>query len=222
MSRLHSVLCGSDRMLWGLALCQGEFVLCALVTQPPPPSIVIAVQVRRLRDERGWSARELGERMAAEGATWDRSVVANLESGRRRSVSVEEWLTLARVLDVAPIHLLVPLADDREYAVTPRQTSTADQVRAWVRGYASAISRSPAFVQHRPADERDAVDEELAKLDEMADALLVHTEFALKIAKRAREVLTKRVGPQRARTAAETRERARAQLGEHRRREGRA
>ena len=43
---------------------------------------------------------------------WTRIVVTKLETGRRQSVSVEELLALAYVLNVAPVHLLVPWDDD--------------------------------------------------------------------------------------------------------------
>lgn len=57
------------------------------------------------------------------GVAWDRSIVANFENGRRPSVSVEEWLALAYVLGVAPMHMLVPI-DNRYMQVLPTPQST--------------------------------------------------------------------------------------------------
>ncbi|WP_280837575.1 helix-turn-helix transcriptional regulator [Micromonospora sp. A200] len=98
--------------------------------------------MRDLRKGRGWSAQRLAEEMTRVGISWDRSIVANLESGRRRAVSVEEWLALSFVLDVAPVHLLVPPTDDQRPAtggfveVQPvgTVTTTPGFMRAWVRG----------------------------------------------------------------------------------------
>ena len=72
--------------------------------------------------------------MAREGIKWNRSIVANLEGGRRGSVSVEELLTLAYVLDVAPTHLLVPLEEGICYHFTPERFAPTGVVREWVRG----------------------------------------------------------------------------------------
>jgi transcriptional regulator with XRE-family HTH domain len=101
------------------------------------PVETVARRVADLRSRRGLTAKELGERLTALGVRWDRFTVANLESGKRQNVTVVEWLALARVLNVAPVHLLVPPeaeADD-EYQVTPTETARVADVRAWVRGH---------------------------------------------------------------------------------------
>ena len=46
---------------------------------------------------------------------------------------MEELLIFADVLDVAPVHLLVPI-EDVEYQVTPNHVEGARRVRMWVRG----------------------------------------------------------------------------------------
>lgn len=69
--------------------------------------------------------------------------IFNLESGRRkkegkrrRHVTVDELLTLAYALGVAPIHLLVPIdGEDSPYAVTPNHRSSATVAREWIRGH---------------------------------------------------------------------------------------
>lgn len=74
--------------------------------------------------------------MTEVGVSWDRSIVANLENGRRASVSVEELLALAYVLNVAPIHLLVPSGDQSEpYVYLPNGwAANREVVRAWIAG----------------------------------------------------------------------------------------
>jgi transcriptional regulator with XRE-family HTH domain len=107
-----------------------------MVTQPQKPTQVIAARVKELRRKRGMSAAQLGDRLRDVGINWDRAILANLENGRRASVSVEELFGLALVLDVAPLHLVVPPVDGegKPYAVTPTVTQPAGRVRSWVAG----------------------------------------------------------------------------------------
>ena len=48
-----------------------------------------------------------------------RSILADLEIGRRENISVAELLAFAVVPDVAPVHLLMPPESAEPYAVTP-------------------------------------------------------------------------------------------------------
>src|SRR4249920_2956625 len=78
------------------------------------PTEVISGRVRQLREQHGWSARELADRCAEAGMPeLTRDVITSLETGRRASVSVDELFVLALVLDVAPVHLAVPLENER-------------------------------------------------------------------------------------------------------------
>jgi transcriptional regulator with XRE-family HTH domain len=87
-----------------------------------------------VRDKQGISQRMLAERCTALGMPQlNKSVIANLEFGRRDHVSVDELYVFARALGVAPIHLLVPV-DDREVSVTPEETRSSREVREWVAG----------------------------------------------------------------------------------------
>lgn len=95
---------------------------------------VIAARVRELRRGRGWSADDLAAGMTAAGIPWTRLVVTKLETGRRKSVSTEELLALAYVLDAAPIYLLLPWDDGAAYPVTPNTRARTGLVRDWVRG----------------------------------------------------------------------------------------
>ncbi|MFJ4012226.1 helix-turn-helix transcriptional regulator [Streptomyces sp. NPDC090026] len=103
----------------------------------PTPAVgpvpTIAQRVKELRRRKGWSADELGKALQREGVKWDRFTVANLENGKRQNVTVVELLALAKLLDVAVVHLLVPVAD-APYLVTPETVEGSDTVRAWVRG----------------------------------------------------------------------------------------
>ncbi|WP_256386260.1 helix-turn-helix domain-containing protein [Protofrankia sp. BMG5.30] len=64
--------------------------------------------MRHHRRRRGMSAQELADATAALGYPIARSVIANLESGRRSSVLVAELVILAKAIGVPPIVLLYP------------------------------------------------------------------------------------------------------------------
>lgn len=89
-------------------------------------------------------------------------MVANFENGRRPSVSVTEWLALARALDVAPVHLLIepegPGATAAEakapFRITPQEAVRKDEARAWMRGMDSLPGTDlRIFYSEVPADE---------------------------------------------------------------------
>lgn len=108
---------------------------CAFMSQTKRPHRAIADRVKALRKGRGWSAQRLADEMVKVGISWDRSIVANLENGRRASVSVEEWLALAYVLDVAPVNVVVPTESDVT-GVELVQGLIVDPgvAREWIRG----------------------------------------------------------------------------------------
>lgn len=103
--------------------------------QPEHPVATIAARVKELRGRRGWSATRLGEELNKYGVSWDRYVVNSLENGKRQNVTVGELYGLALALDVAPVHLLVPI-DRRPYRIAENRVADADTARAWVTGRA--------------------------------------------------------------------------------------
>jgi transcriptional regulator with XRE-family HTH domain len=89
------------------------------MTQPAWPKAVtdgVAAEVRRWRKLRGLSTEQLSDRTAEDGHRIHRSVLANLESGRRENITVPDLVTLGRALGVPPLVLLYPVgrADDCE------------------------------------------------------------------------------------------------------------
>lgn len=136
------------------------------------PTEVIAKRVQEVRKRHGWSAQRLADAMSAAGVPWERQVVTKLENGQRQNVSAAELLALAYVLDIAPVHLLVPV-EDITVTPVPGQEAQAVRVRAWIRGEAplgaqdarmffSEVPRTEFAVANRRADFLDAVDKELA------------------------------------------------------------
>jgi transcriptional regulator with XRE-family HTH domain len=105
-------------------------------------SDVAAAQVREWRKRRGLSPADLAARCEALGAgDMTENVIENIESRsaraskRPRPVTVDELLTLAIALNVAPVHLLVPVNDpDAPYPVIGGVRARRFGVRAWIRG----------------------------------------------------------------------------------------
>jgi transcriptional regulator with XRE-family HTH domain len=158
------------------------------------PDRSVRARVAELRKQRGWTAQELADRCKAVGASeLNRSVIANIESGRRKYVTVDEAAVLAYVLNVAPLHLLVPIevkdnvdgrnVDAHRYLATPDRFLTIGQAREWFRGNYSPPGQDPRlyFSQvpreewkpNRPSGE--AIEEAGARYD-LLDQLGLHAD----------------------------------------------
>jgi transcriptional regulator with XRE-family HTH domain len=125
---------------------------------PLTPTRVVAERVFELRKERRLTAAQLADRMTKVGIPWKRGVVAKLEKGYREDVSVAELLALAVVLEVAPVHLLVPLENSQPYEVTPGRVEPAHEVRSFVIGNVPLEGIDPRrFYSQVPADEWELV-----------------------------------------------------------------
>ena len=104
-------------------------------------SDVVAARVREVRGKRHLTVAELAARCAELGAPeLTAQALYKLEQRRPgklrpRPVTVDELLTLAMALNVAPVHLLVPVDDpDAAYPVIGGVTARRFGVRAWIRG----------------------------------------------------------------------------------------
>lgn len=120
---------------------------CAVMTQPEewPKRLtkVIAGQVQRTRAERKMSAQQLADATAALGHAVPRSVIANLESGRRDVVSVAELLVLARALEVPPLLLVFPIGSASTVEVLPGVHAPTWPVARWFTGEGRFPTRTP-------------------------------------------------------------------------------
>src|SRR5436189_2455562 len=78
--------------------------------------------LRAVRSARGSrSAQEIADETARLGYPLSRSQIANLESGRKRSLDIAELLIIAAALEVPPVTLLYPDLPNGEVEVLPGQ-----------------------------------------------------------------------------------------------------
>ena len=96
-----------------------------------PPSRVVGLRVRETRRDRQWTQGQLAQELREVGIRIGQTDVARLEKlpGDKghdpRSVTVEDWLALAFVLDIPPLVLLLP-TDDERIAVVPKGARRRD------------------------------------------------------------------------------------------------
>lgn len=84
----------------------------------------VATHLRALRRERGWSAREVSERLTAAGWPITRASINQIEANARdgklvRRVTVDDLMALAEVLGVDPASMLTAPACDACNGVPP-------------------------------------------------------------------------------------------------------
>ena len=81
----------------------------------------VAREVRRHRQMRQprMSVQNLADLTAELGMEIPRSVLANLEGGRRDTISVAEVLVLAAALNVSPLELIFPVGFDEQMEILP-------------------------------------------------------------------------------------------------------
>lgn len=85
----------------------------------------VGINLQTLRHERKLSAQELSDRTEVLGHHITRSTIANLESGRKSTVGIDEVAVLAAALDAAPIRLLFDVEGDAVEALPGRHESQA-------------------------------------------------------------------------------------------------
>jgi transcriptional regulator with XRE-family HTH domain len=95
---------------------------------------LIAGEIRRRRRAGKLSAQQVADRCDRLGFPVPRSVVANLENGRRETLGVAELLMLAAALEVPPLDLLVPLGREPETEILPGVHVASWDAAQWVTG----------------------------------------------------------------------------------------
>lgn len=112
-------------------------------------ALAVAQEVRRHRQARGLSAKQLSDRCAQLGMPIQRSVLANLESGRRATISVAEVMVLAAALEVAPMQLLFPVGYEERFEFLPNQHAVPFAAAQWFEGKLS-LEGTPTKTEDSP------------------------------------------------------------------------
>lgn len=109
---------------------------------------VIAERVKALRNGARLSGPALATAMNERGIPWNRTTVAKLETGRRESISVQELLALALVLDVPPSWLLVDPKADTRVPIAEGVEVDPWSALLWMSGKEPLSDRGGAAWQH--------------------------------------------------------------------------
>lgn len=93
----------------------------------------VSANVRRLREQRNFSLRELATRLGDAGRPLTHTALGDVELGQRR-VDVDDLMALAVALDVSPISLLMPPAPraTTKVAATGTGSIRADLLWDWM------------------------------------------------------------------------------------------
>lgn len=143
---VESTQCG--RVCPVLSRFVNPVLACVAVTQEPddpetePITALIADRVRRLRRDAGLSQADLAARIAERGPDWGRTTVAKLESGGRKSVSVQELLALALVFDVPPVALIADPRSASHVPIQPGELVNPWAALLWLTGAARIDQRA--------------------------------------------------------------------------------
>lgn len=102
------------------------------------------------------SAQQLADECARLGHTGiQRTVISNLENGRRRDVSVADVLVLAEALGVAPAALVFPAGYAAKAEYLPGRTSAPLEAADWFAGAEAAEDSALALMRrHRDLERR--------------------------------------------------------------------
>lgn len=94
--------------------------------------------------------QRLADRTDELGMPIPRSVLANLESGRRETVSIAEVFVLAAALNVSPIELMCPVGFDKQLEVLPGQEVDPLVAMRWITGEWTDVTADAAWRMPSP------------------------------------------------------------------------
>lgn len=113
-------------------------------------ALSIASEVRSHRLAQGLSAQQLSDRCASLGMPIQRSVIANLESGRRTTVTVAELVILAAALQVPPAILVFPVGQDVNAEVLPGAYQEPLAAVEWMAGHVAFSNEAADRMKDSP------------------------------------------------------------------------
>ncbi len=120
------------------------------------PGEVFRHRLREAREARGMSQRELVMRVNSSlGLDMKQPTVTRIERGERK-VTLDEMVVFALALDVAPVHLLVPIDSDEPIRLAPNLEASPYDTRAWIRGAMPLFQDPRVYFSTVPRTEFDA------------------------------------------------------------------
>ncbi|MEV3853105.1 helix-turn-helix transcriptional regulator [Streptomyces sp. NPDC050095] len=94
----------------------------------------VAERMRQARKAAGLTVAEAAGACSALGLAVPKTTITNLETGRRTSIDLAEFLVLAKVYDVPPVSLLFPLGTSATVDVLPAAEVPTWEAVAWFTG----------------------------------------------------------------------------------------
>ena len=151
-------------------MCSFPPVMFYIRTMGPPLKTlrqITAEQIRAHRKRRGMTQQELADRLATYGARIDRTAVAKIEAGASgaglsRDLALAEMFAFALALDVAPVHLLVPIDSDEPIRLAPNLEASPYETREWIRGRMPLFQDPTVYWTTVPENERAGAAQSLA------------------------------------------------------------
>ena len=130
--------------------------------EDPSVSKVVAEQLRKTRDRKGWTQQQLVDRLEQIGSSIDRSAVAKIETGAR-GITFDEVLAFAVALGVPPQSLAMPRSSGN-VQITPEVRVRADEAQSWWRGIDALDPEDQRFFDDSCSDADAAVRREFPDL----------------------------------------------------------
>jgi transcriptional regulator with XRE-family HTH domain len=99
-----------------------------------PTGEAAAERVRELREAKGWTYKELSDRLTKHGRPIPSLGLRRIENQDRR-IDADDLTALAVVLGVSPVSLLLPLRTHGEVKITGAGPVEASRAWAWAQGH---------------------------------------------------------------------------------------
>ncbi|MQS14696.1 helix-turn-helix transcriptional regulator [Streptomyces kaniharaensis] len=122
----------------------------------------VAERIRATRDAAGLTVPELAQLCADRGLAIPRTTITNLETGRRTSVDLAEFLVIADALGIPPISLLFPVGTAATVEALPGRAVSTWEAVAWFTGETPSMEIPPAGSERELLDTFRAHDESVA------------------------------------------------------------
>ena len=118
----------------------------------------IGERVRELRKTQGLSAQELADRTTTLGHEVKRSVISDMEIGRRPTVALPDIFVLARALSVPPIALIAPAASGSAIEVLAGDAVDTWAAVDWINGAGARLNSPRTWIaSHEDVEASEAI-----------------------------------------------------------------